>query len=142
MKTYRLQKRLAAKILNVGIKRVWFDPDKMSEIAEAITAEDIKELIKNKAIKRKPKISKKSKSIRYKLKNRKKRRRGEGKIKKRVRHRKRKYVNNIRKLRKFITFLKKQGKINSKQARAIRKRVKSGDLKNTRMIEEYLGRLK
>ncbi|AAG19954.1 MULTISPECIES: 50S ribosomal protein L19e [Halobacterium] len=39
------QKRLAADVLDVGENRVWFDPDAQSEIADAITREDIRELV-------------------------------------------------------------------------------------------------
>ena len=39
------QKRLAADVLDVGENRVWFDPDAQGEIAEAITREDIRELV-------------------------------------------------------------------------------------------------
>ncbi|MFC7154185.1 50S ribosomal protein L19e [Halomarina halobia] len=39
------QKRLAADVLDVGKNRVWFDPDAQSEIADAITREDIRGLV-------------------------------------------------------------------------------------------------
>jgi large subunit ribosomal protein L19e len=39
------QRRLAADVLDVGKNRVWFDPDAGSDIADAITREDIRELI-------------------------------------------------------------------------------------------------
>ena len=39
------QKRLAADVLDVGQNRVWFDPDAQSDIAEAITREDIRGLV-------------------------------------------------------------------------------------------------
>jgi large subunit ribosomal protein L19e len=39
------QKRLAADVLDVGENRVWFDPDAQGDIAEAITREDIRELV-------------------------------------------------------------------------------------------------
>jgi large subunit ribosomal protein L19e len=39
------QKRLAAEVLDVGKNKIWFDPDAQSEIAEAITREDIRELV-------------------------------------------------------------------------------------------------
>jgi large subunit ribosomal protein L19e len=39
------QKRMASDILDVGKNRVWFDPDEQAEIAEAITREDIRDLI-------------------------------------------------------------------------------------------------
>ena len=39
------QKRLAADVLDVGKDRVWFDPEAQGEIAEAITREDIRDLV-------------------------------------------------------------------------------------------------
>jgi len=39
------QKRLASEVLDVGKNRIWFDPDAQGEIAEAITREDIRELV-------------------------------------------------------------------------------------------------
>jgi large subunit ribosomal protein L19e len=39
------QKRMAADILDVGKGRLWFDPDEQAEIAEAITREDIRDLV-------------------------------------------------------------------------------------------------
>jgi len=39
------QKRLAADVLDVGERRVWLDPDEQEEIAEAITREDIRDLV-------------------------------------------------------------------------------------------------
>ena len=35
---------MAADVLDVGKDRVWFDPDEQSEIADAITREDIRDL--------------------------------------------------------------------------------------------------
>lgn len=39
------QRRLAADVLDVGKNRIWFDPDEQHEIAEAITREQIQELV-------------------------------------------------------------------------------------------------
>ncbi|WP_010612720.1 50S ribosomal protein L19e domain-containing protein, partial [Halococcus hamelinensis] len=39
------QRRLAADVLDVGENRVWFDPENQDEIAEAITREDVRELV-------------------------------------------------------------------------------------------------
>ncbi|MHC1587692.1 MAG: 50S ribosomal protein L19e domain-containing protein, partial [Candidatus Syntropharchaeia archaeon] len=49
------QRRLAADILGVGIKRVWLNPELVEEIAAALTREDIRGLIESGAIKRKQK---------------------------------------------------------------------------------------
>jgi len=39
------QKRLAADVMDVGKNRVWFDPDAQGDIAEAITRDEIRELV-------------------------------------------------------------------------------------------------
>jgi large subunit ribosomal protein L19e len=39
------QKRLAAEELDVGENRVWFDPEEQAALADAITREDIRDLI-------------------------------------------------------------------------------------------------
>ena len=39
------QKRLAADELDVGQNKVWFDPERQSDLAEAITREDVRDLI-------------------------------------------------------------------------------------------------
>ena len=41
------QKRLAADVLDVGKNRVWFDPEAQDEIAEAITREDVRALVRD-----------------------------------------------------------------------------------------------
>ena len=45
MSDLKAQKRLAADELDVGKGRVWLDPDALEEIADAITREDIRDLI-------------------------------------------------------------------------------------------------
>jgi large subunit ribosomal protein L19e len=44
------QRRLAADVLDVGENRVWLDPDRQADIAEAITREDVRELVDEGAI--------------------------------------------------------------------------------------------
>ncbi len=39
------QKRLAATVLGVGASRIWIDPEKATDVANAITREDIRGLI-------------------------------------------------------------------------------------------------
>ena len=39
------QKRLAAEVLDVGKNKVWLDPDRQGDIAEAITRADVRELV-------------------------------------------------------------------------------------------------
>lgn len=50
MSDLRSQRRLAADVLDVGKNRVWFDPDQQDEIADAITRDDIRDLVDQGAI--------------------------------------------------------------------------------------------
>lgn len=45
MTDLRAQRRLAADVLDVGENRIWFDPNAQADIAEAITREDVRELV-------------------------------------------------------------------------------------------------
>lgn len=45
MTNLRAQRRLAADVLDIGKNRVWFDPGEQAEIAEAITREQIQDLV-------------------------------------------------------------------------------------------------
>ena len=47
MTDLRAQRRLAADVLDVGENKVWFDPDAQGEIVDAITREDVRELVED-----------------------------------------------------------------------------------------------
>jgi len=49
------QKRLAADVLDVGENRIWLDPEEQEELADAITREDIRELVDQGAVRAEPK---------------------------------------------------------------------------------------
>ncbi|PSQ15455.1 50S ribosomal protein L19e [Halobacteriales archaeon QS_8_69_26] len=44
------QRRLAADVLEVGENKVWLDPERQGDIAEAITREEVRELVEEGAI--------------------------------------------------------------------------------------------
>ena len=50
----RSQRRLASKILNVGETRVWVDPERIEDVATAITRADIRKLVHEGVIKAAP----------------------------------------------------------------------------------------
>nr|XP_055232055.1 60S ribosomal protein L19-like [Gorilla gorilla gorilla] len=54
MSMLRLQKRLASSVLRCGKKKVWLDPNKTNEIANANSHQQIWKLIKDGLIIRKP----------------------------------------------------------------------------------------
>jgi len=125
------KKELAAKTLKVGKRRILLDENRLEEIKEAITKQDIRDLHKSGAIKIK------EKSGRKKVKRRKTKRR-EGKIKKKVKKRKQEYVKITRKLRNYISELKKQEKIDKEEYKELRNKIKTRTFKSKAQLREYL----
>lgn len=139
MKTLALQKRLAAKVLGVGINKVWFDPTRINEIKEAITKADIEILVKEGAINKKSKKGiKRRAGKKRELRKRKGRRRKAGKKKKFLKKKKENYVNRIRKLRSYIKELKKKKIIDNKQSAILRKLAKAGIIESKKEIDERI----
>jgi len=54
MVSLRLQKRLAASVLNCGKRKVWLDPNEVNEISMANSRQNIRKLIKDGLVFRKP----------------------------------------------------------------------------------------
>ena len=48
------QRRLAAEVMDIGVNRVWLDPDASKDIAAALTREDIRKLIEEDKIGKAP----------------------------------------------------------------------------------------
>ncbi|MDL5502201.1 MAG: 50S ribosomal protein L19e, partial [Candidatus Methanoperedens sp.] len=44
------QRRLAAEVMDIGVNRVWMDPEAFKDIATALTREDIRKLISEEKI--------------------------------------------------------------------------------------------
>ena len=139
MKTFALQKRLAASVLNVGINKVWLDPERLNEIREAITKADIEALIKEKAIKKKPIKGIKRRAGRTKqFRRRKGLGRGHGKKRKIVNVKKKEHMIRIRNLRNYINTLKQEKAINEEQSIKLRRLAKAGIFKNKKDINERI----
>jgi len=111
------KKQLAARTLKVGGDRIVFVPERMEEIKEAITKQDIKDLMASKAI-----LIKEKKGRRKVLVEKKKR--VPGKIKKKIRKRKKSYVKLTRKLREQVKKMKEKGKITKEEYEKLRKKIK------------------
>lgn len=135
MKTYALQKRLAAKILGIGRNRVRFDNSRLNEIGDAITKMDIADLIKDGAIKKLPVAGVRRRAGKLRQLRKKKRGKRAGKKKKTVGLRKKQYMHRIRKLRKHLLALKRQGTISIQQYKGLRSAAKSGLIKSKQDIE-------
>ena len=104
------QRRLASAVLDCGINRVWIDPERADEVSMAITREEIRKLIKDKAIKASPKNSTSRGRARILAAKKKKGRRvGQGSKKGKkyaVVKRKTRWMNRIRAQRKKLVDLR------------------------------------
>ncbi|CAM8991552.1 unnamed protein product [Rhodiola kirilowii] len=82
MVSLKLQKRLAAIVMNCGKGKVWLDPNEVSEISMANSRQNIRKLVKDGFIIRKPtKIHSRSRARRMNIAKMKGRHSGYGKRK-------------------------------------------------------------
>lgn len=126
------KKELVAKTLGVGKGRIKFVKIRLDEIKDAITKQDIRDLILSGAIIVKPI---KGRKTNVKRRNR----RGQGKVKKKVNKRKEEYVKITRKLRKHVKGLKTQGKITREEEKQLRKEIRNKSFKSKSNLMLQIG---
>lgn len=136
------KKRISATVLKSGLKRVWFNPDKLSDIKEAITKDDIRNLVRAGSIRVKPKRGNSRFRFRKLLvQKRKGRRQGPGTRKGKATSRlprKREWINKVRKQREFIKLLKDKKAIDLIKYHDLRAKVKGGFFRSRRHLKLYL----
>ncbi len=136
------QKRLAAEILGVGESRIWIDPRQYERVAEAITREDVKRLIKEGVIQVKPKKGNSRERWRERHEQRKKgRRRGPGHRKGDKTARtdpKEVWMNRIRKIRRYLRYLRDKGLIDRRTYRRLYMLAKGGAFHSLNHLKTYL----
>jgi large subunit ribosomal protein L19e len=125
------KKALIARTLGIGKSRISLNQTSLDLVKEAITKQDIKDLLENKAIMIKPIKGKKT------IVKRKTRRRS-GSVKKKVNTSKEEYMTLTRKLRKYVSNLKYQGKISTESANALRKRIRSRDFRSLSQLKSVV----
>lgn len=137
-----LQRKLAAKILKVGINRIYISPEKKEDVSKAITRDDIRALIKDGSISvRKEKGASRARARKIREQKRKGRRKGHGsrKGKKGARTpRKEIWISKVRALRDELRKLKKEGKIDKKEYRKLYRQIKGNLFKSRRHLRESL----
>jgi large subunit ribosomal protein L19e len=122
------KKGLASRTLGVGKDRIIFI--KTEEVKEAITKQDIRDMLSSGAI-----ILRENRGRR---RQEKKRFRGMGNVKKKLNTRKEDYVKLTRKLREYAKQLLLQEKINKEQFRKLRKEIKSKMFRSKAHFKELL----
>ncbi len=124
------KKALAARTLGVGEKRIKFLEPRLEEIKEALTKQDIKDLVKDGAIVIKN-IGGRKTIVR------KKKRRTAGNVRKKVNRRKEEYVALTRKLRKQLRIM--EGKLTKKEKEDLRKKIKNKFFESNAAFKSYIG---
>ena len=138
----RMQKRLAAQVLNCSKNNVWLDPNRLEEIKEAITKADIKSLIKDKAIIAKKAIgTSKSRIRKNQLQKSKGRRKGPGSRKSGTNARiskKSRWANHIRTQRALLQHLREKNVIEKSGYRSLYMKSKGGFFRSKRHLKIYM----
>lgn len=126
----RKKRSLAARTIGVGVGRVMFNTGRLDEIKEAITKQDIRDLVASKAIF--------VREIKGRHAGTPRRRRRTGSIRMRPNERKHEYMTLTRKLRAYVLELRKQNKVSQEQFVTLRKEIKSKQFKNKAHFKERI----
>ncbi|ALL01053.1 50S ribosomal protein L19E [Pyrodictium delaneyi] len=137
-----MQRRLAAEILGVGESRIWIDPSRIDDVASAITREEVRRLIKEGVIKVKPKHSPSRGRWRERHEARKKgRHRGYGRRKGEASARrdpKEEWMHRIRKMRRYLRYLRDHGVIDRRTYRKLYMWAKGGMFPTFASLKRWL----
>ena len=136
------QKRMAAEILKCGHTRVWIDPNRIEDVADAITRADIRTAIESGTIRAKPQKGISRGRARYMAAQKAKgRRRGQGSRKGAQgarTPRKRRWIQTIRPIRVELAKLRDEGKITKKVYREFYMKAKGGMFKSRNNLIMHL----
>ncbi len=140
--TLTYHERLAARTLRCGASRLWFDPTRANDIQDAITAADIRRLVKEGAIAKLEKQgTSRSRARRIAAQKRKGRRKNRGSRKGHARGvRKKHWMRTIRSIRSLLKTLRHDGKIRSYIYNDLYKKSKGGYFRSTSHVMLYLER--
>lgn len=142
MTDLKSQRRIAADVMDVGEDRVWMDPEETEKISEAITRQDIRNLVEGGTIqKRDKKGNSNARSKKNKNQKSKGRQKGHGSRKGRKTARsseKDEWMSKIRALRSKLKEMRDEGELNSKQYRELYNKAKGGFFRNKKHLNNYV----
>ncbi len=138
----RSQKRMASDVLDVGNNRVWIDPDRASEVEDAITKQDIRNLIESDVIQKKPEEGTSRGRARERDEQRKKgRQKGHGSRKGSKGGRKSEkdeWKEKIRALRTELKRMRDEDELDSSEYRDLYNMAKGGFFRNKKHMQIYI----
>jgi large subunit ribosomal protein L19e len=140
------QRRLAASLLEIGVNRVWIDPEKIEDVESAITRDEIRKFIKEGAIKALPeKSTSRGRARILAQKKRTGRRIGMG-TKKGKKYaevsEKTRWMHRIRALRRKLTELRDQRIITVSTYRNLYMKAKGGEFRSLAELERHINEQK
>ncbi|MEM1597636.1 MAG: 50S ribosomal protein L19e [Pyrobaculum sp.] len=132
-------KRLAAEVLGVGVSRVKISPEAADRVQEVVTKDDVRALIDEGLIWAEPEKGVSRGRWRERHEKKKKgRRRGHGSRKGRRTDEEEQWKNKIRKLRRFLNTLKREGKLDPKTWRMLYHMAKGNYFRDLRHLKTYI----
>jgi len=136
------QRRMAADLLDVGKDRVWLDPEAQAEIAEAITREDLRELIDEGTVRAKEAKGNSRGRARERAEKRAYgHRTGAGSRKGKAgarSNRKRAWISRIRAQRERLRELRDDGPLSASEYRTLYNKASGGEFDSVDRLEAYI----
>jgi large subunit ribosomal protein L19e len=136
------QRRLAAGVMRVGRSRVWIDPEFEDEVSLAITRDDIRRLVDEGAIQRKPAKGVSRGRARHSMRQKRKgQRTGQGTKKGKATSKlssKDRWMRKIRPMRKELAKLRNEGRISRKVYRELYLKAKGNAFRNTAHLKTHI----
>ncbi len=133
MTNLSFQRELAARTLGVGKGRIRFNPERLEDIEDAITREEIRKLYKQGAIE----VVQPAGTSRGRARSR-TRRRGPGSRKGTRESRKERWMRQVRALRRTLRELRERGEVDAKLYRRLYLLIKGGAIRSRRRLMEVL----
>lgn len=142
MTDLKTQRNIAADILDVGVNRIYIDPDAADDVQMALTRRDIRALIHSGAIRvRKKKSISRGRARELHKKKTRGQRRGHGSRKgpKSARmDERRQWINRIRKQRAYLKALRDKNYIDKGTYRLLYRRAKGGMFRSANYLRMYI----